>query len=33
MPDILNPLRPEHKLGLATPQATYWAKPSADPMA
>jgi uncharacterized protein (TIGR03032 family) len=26
-PGILNTLRPEHKLGLATPDATYWARP------
>lgn len=29
-PGILNTLRPEHKLGLATPQATYWARPTED---
>ena len=27
-PGILNTLKPEYKLGLATPESTYWARPS-----
>lgn len=29
-PNILTPEKPEHKMGLVTPESTYWAKPKPD---